>query len=362
MIWWYIIELVIQSSLDIKGLSCGRGIGCVHPHPIKLATGKHGFILLYYTPYPPDEAELPFLSFSLDGILFYDKFLSNPLFTRGSQGAWDEHHLADVDIVYYNDLWHMYFAGATYINGIKLVSIGKAVSRDGFFWHKEAKPVLVPDLSSPWEKGTSSIKAVATPSVIPYRDKLLMYYEGFGSDGVSRILLAESKDGRHFYRIGKVLEPYSYWNKMGVNHPHVSYLDDNYILMLFVGHNGTCYSLGYALFDTYNPYKPIMTSDKPVMSGMTQLCNTIFKKIMRITRNYSYFVFQKFVRRITNKNINTSRLFGFIHAYRSAFLTTPDRKIVLDDKKHAFMYVTLYDSLLQVPSIQLRIVRLGEID
>jgi len=75
-----IIELL--SDIQVLSLNCGDGLGCVHPHAIYVEDEERPFYL-YYTPYPPDSAELPFLACSNNGIRFTDECAYNPLIVRG---------------------------------------------------------------------------------------------------------------------------------------------------------------------------------------------------------------------------------------------------------------------------------------
>ena len=85
-----------------------------------------------------------------------------------------------------------------------------------------------------WEHGTDSVKGVATPTVIYVNESFFMYYEAVGKDGISRIALAESRDGLSFIKKGVVLEPLFDWNRYGVNHPFAAIYNDK-IILLYVG-------------------------------------------------------------------------------------------------------------------------------
>ena len=84
------ISLTPVKGFRVRGLDCSGALGCVHPHPILAST-----IQLFYTPYPPEEEELPYMATSEDGLNFETR--CGPLISKGS---WDSHHLADVDVLF----------------------------------------------------------------------------------------------------------------------------------------------------------------------------------------------------------------------------------------------------------------------
>ncbi len=306
------ISITPLKGSKVKGLSCFRALGCVHPHPI-LADS----VRLFYTPYPPEEEELPYLATSEDGVTFETK--CGPLIGRGS---WDSHHLADVDVLFDGNRWLMYYAGAS-IDGKKRVSIGVA-SGDGF---------------CKWEKvglALSHGRIATTPSVIR-TDHFYMYYATL-EGGVQTLWVALSEDGISFKPVSRVLSPFSEWNSHGLNHPHASILGD-FIILLFLGYDNRCFSLGYALFNVNSPDKPIFVSRKPLLTNRGRLtCRWSHSRITSITR------------RIYRRWIHALVPWNSLHFYRSAFLTTPDRRVVVEDGR-AVMYVSAYDALFKVPSI-----------
>ena len=130
-------------------LPCGRGLGCLHPHAVHNPRDQAPY-WLFYTPYPPDEAELPYLARSTDGVRFHCRGVHNPLLERGEYGSWDSRHLADVDIIRVGGTWYMYYAGASWVRGTKRVAIGLALSDDGMVWRKVSRPVLEPSRDHWW--------------------------------------------------------------------------------------------------------------------------------------------------------------------------------------------------------------------
>ncbi|GEM_PF-2351176 len=254
-------------------LDKGTGVGYLHPDVHYLGTGVGGGghdsenrFFLYYTPYPYDKDELPFLMVSKDGFNFTDKGIKNPLFERGMPGEWDDHHLADVDVVQVDGDWYMYYAGASIRDGKKNVSIGVALSKDGIKWEKyDENPVLSPD-DSPLERGLEVKRSVATPAVVYHRGTFYMWYSAVGADGVVRILLATSRDGFVFKKYEKpVLVPEEEWEGSVINHCDVVY-DDRFIYMLYLGQGKKGYSLGLAVATWDDPFHFVKHPSNPVLT------------------------------------------------------------------------------------------------
>ncbi len=302
-------------------LSCYGALGCVHPHSI-----FNDRVLLFYTPYPPEEKELPYLAVSNDGVSFVPT-CNGPLLNRGS---WDSHHLADVDVLRAGDRWLLYYAGAS-LNGEKRVSIGVAEGDGMCEWRK---------LGIALTHG----RVATTPTVIRLGEKYIMYYATYSSR-VQAIWAAESVDGVKFEPVGEVLAPFSDWNSLGINHPHASLLGDK-VILLFVGYDGRCFSLGYAIMNQGDPYKPVLVREEPLLTARDGLpCRLELMRGLRRRLRYFYSLTMGLANRIPLP-------WRGLHFYRSSFLTTPDRKILKRDGK-ALLYVSSYDWLLGIPHIGL---------
>ncbi len=332
---------VVERGRQLR-VPLGEGLGVVHPHSI-YNKGKVFPFWLYYTPYPPDKAELPFLAVSNDLLYYHAQGVVNPLLSRGFPGSWDDHHLADIDVVRFRGVWHMYFAGATY-RGKKVVSIGVATSTDGVKWTKEEKPVLVPDETIPWEKGDGERVAVEGPTALEVGGSLYLYYSAPGYDGIQRILVAVSNDGISFKKKGIVLEPTYTWEKRGLSHPYVSYID-NKMVMLYVADDGKCMHLGMA----YSEEDPAIFKKltRPIISP-SSLCVYHYKNIKHFSINIRR-IYKYTIRNVIEKNL-LSPFWNKLHIYRSSFLATPEKRVVMQNNT-AILYVSSYDLILLVPTI-----------
>jgi len=348
------VEIKVSPYKRKLKLPKGEGLGCVHPEVIYFPEGYLGYkYWLFYTPYPPDHAELPYLVRSNNGIDFTDKGVRNPLLNRGPQDSWDSHHIADVDVLVHNGRWYLYYAGARVRNGVKEVKIGVAYSENGLEWEKYGdNPILEPDPDLEWEKGTRDRRDVATPTVIYVNEAFYMYYSALGSDGKVRIGVAVSKDGVHFekYKRNPVLEPEYEWEGDRVNHPDVILYGD-LILLLYIAGTSEQRSLGLAYAKVDNPHDLKKVSEKPIMEPKEDLTSRMLSKIF----NHMPFTLSMLRRlsRILTGNYTkiSSPLWYHYSIYRSSLLSNPKRELVLLEEDKTLLYFSCYSSLTKLPSI-----------
>lgn len=89
-----------------------------------------------------------------------------------------------------------------------------------------ANPLLLPDLTSPWE-----CTNVFNPSVIYHNDLFHMHYRAQGLDWISRIGYAVSADGVQWNRLRQpVLSPIDGTDSRGLEDPRVTYLDGRFYM------------------------------------------------------------------------------------------------------------------------------------
>ncbi len=323
--------MILGDIERVRGLECFNALGCVHPHAI-----HDGLIKLFYTPYPPDSEELPYLSVSKDG-LHFKTACPHPLLTRGT---WDSHHLADIDILRgKGDRWYMYYAGASLEGGKKRVSIGVAEGDGRCKWKKLGIVVKGDPIAT-------------TPSGLNLDGDYLLYFS-VNRDGKYILMGAESEDGIHFKGVREVLGPLSTWNKQGINHPHAS-IHGNKIILLFLGFDGSCYSLGYALFERDDPFKPVRIKG-PLLSNRSSIfCKLNRTKMYRVLSEKLKYIYSKVKERHHDEPKTREIFLPFwrgLHYYRSSLLTTPTREVVTFNGNRTLLYVSAYDGLLKIPSI-----------
>jgi hypothetical protein len=72
----------------------------------------------------------------------------NPILTVGEAGAWDSGGTDRANVIYHDNVFHMFYAGYTADLQALVPAIGYATSEDGFHWTKyESNPVFLPDES-----------------------------------------------------------------------------------------------------------------------------------------------------------------------------------------------------------------------
>jgi predicted GH43/DUF377 family glycosyl hydrolase len=186
--------------------------GVVHPDVLYFPDGEDGYkYWMYYTPYPPDSLEVPYLVRSNDRIHFDAEGVTNPMLTKSQ--PWEQQHLADEDVLKVGDTWFLYYVG---VDSVGRASIGVATSPDGKFWSKyDHNPVITPAME--WERGW-----VGAPSICYDRGHFWMWFAGGYVQGIA---LASSVDGLHWTRENQGLPVLKgtpgQWDVDGISHPSV---------------------------------------------------------------------------------------------------------------------------------------------
>ena len=338
---------VVDGPMSVRGLYVDNAVGVLHPHAV-LDTASNT-ALLYYTPYPPEESELPYLALSKD-LRNFEMYSQEPLFGRGEEGSWDSHHLADVDVVRAKrGRWLMYFAGASMEGGVKRVSIGLATSSNGLEWDKEGEPVITSQTMGLREKGYTS---VATPSVVVVNGVYYMFFEASRPNGESDLLLAESDDGVEFRNPKILIRSGKERGYKMINHPHASIIaPGDEVLLLFLTYDGKCFKLNYAILEELTEPPPI--SPKLLMGGCSACCTLLSKEIFRKIAYSNRFIYWNFSRLITKKNTNIIKYLPKYHIYRSSLLTDPERFLWKENDGTVYLYISAYDAAFLVPDILL---------
>lgn len=132
-------------------------------------------------------------------------FVGNPVLSPGNHGEWDAGAIGSMTIVEVDDIIHMYYEawGSPSENpdGVdySTLQIGHAVSFDGIHWIKDpANPVVSKGKAGEWDAdGTWD------PFVI-YEDNAFKLWYGGGIHPVCDWGYAESRNGRHFEKRGRI--------------------------------------------------------------------------------------------------------------------------------------------------------------
>lgn len=157
---------------------------------------KDNLLYLYYVLPNEKMGYSIYLATSRDGYNFY-RFGSAPVFTYGENNAWDSKTVTTPRIREQNGIYYMVYAGDDrYMDYPPFFGI--AFSFDLINWYRSTQnPVFSRGAKGRWDDG-----GIWFAEVFPYKDKLYMYYEGwgggsshekeYGPGGHSQIGMAES--------------------------------------------------------------------------------------------------------------------------------------------------------------------------
>jgi len=143
----------------------------------------------------------------LAGQTEWNTYEDNPVVTVGDQGEWDAGALGSMTVVEVDGLYHMYYeawgvrSDTTWdADEYASLQIGHAVSIDGVHWAKDPiNPVVPRGAQGEWDyTGTWD------PYVIHEDGKFKMWYGGGGGNEPCDWAYAESEDGRHFDKKGRI--------------------------------------------------------------------------------------------------------------------------------------------------------------
>ncbi|MCX7697928.1 MAG: hypothetical protein N2114_00480, partial [Candidatus Goldbacteria bacterium] len=157
---------------------------------------KDGLIYLYFVLPNERMGYSIYLATSRDGYNF-QRFSTNPVFTYGEYGQWDSKTVTTPRIREINGIYYMVYAGDDkYMDYPPFFGI--AFSYDLINWYRSTQnPIFSRGAKGEWDDG-----GIWFAEVFPYKDKLYMYYEGwgggeshekeYGPGGHSQIGMAES--------------------------------------------------------------------------------------------------------------------------------------------------------------------------
>ena len=137
-----------------------------------------------------------------------------PVLSPGTAGQWDSSDVLNPSVVFHDQqFWNFYsgFDGATWHTVV-------ATSPDGTHWTSRGV-VLSPDPGA-WDRGYIA----ANGSALWHNGEFLYWYEAGEHDGIKRIGLARSSDGRHFKKEpNPVMDvgPYRSWDERAVADPYI---------------------------------------------------------------------------------------------------------------------------------------------
>lgn len=144
---------------------------------------------------------------------------ANPILSPGPTGSWDAGALGSMSVVQTGGVLHMYYE-AWGVRGdsaadYRSLQIGHATSKDGISWTKDpANPVLRKGVGNEWDKD-----GVWDPFVLVENGAFKMWYGG-GMDQHCDWGYAESKDGIHFEKKGRISQLGNVEDVHVVHDPH----------------------------------------------------------------------------------------------------------------------------------------------
>ncbi|MGD0405021.1 MAG: DUF2341 domain-containing protein, partial [Candidatus Bathyarchaeia archaeon] len=165
--------------------------GVVHPDVIYFPGGKDGYTYwMMYTPYNATASvsfENPSVVRSNDGITWTDAGISNPVISLGAPGAFNDLENPDPDFVYVSDYnkWFMVWDPGHAADGSRKIAL--AYSSDGKTWTQyggtsingNTDPIILSGDDThglPWERDTSGISKVCTPTLLYQNGVFYLYY------------------------------------------------------------------------------------------------------------------------------------------------------------------------------------------
>jgi hypothetical protein len=144
---------------------------------------------------------------ALAGEKEWREYGGNPVLRTGETGTWDAGALGSMTVLKVDDVLHMYYEAWGVrsekdwdASEYESLQIGHAVSLDGVHWLKDsANPVVPRGAEGEWDRtGTWD------PYVIHEDGIFKMWYGGGGGREACDWAYAESEDGRHFVKKGRI--------------------------------------------------------------------------------------------------------------------------------------------------------------
>jgi len=135
-------------------------------------------------------------------------YSNNPVIDVGEEGTFDAGALGSMSVVEAKDMFHMYYEAWEVRSDIEwsreeyyTLSIGHATSKDGITWIKDDNNPVIPR----GKRGEWDDRGTWDPFVI-YEDGIFKMWYGGNSKGPDNCnwAYAESKDGSHFIKKGKI--------------------------------------------------------------------------------------------------------------------------------------------------------------
>jgi len=137
-----------------------------------------------------------------------------PVLAVGPWGSWDEHGVADPDVIRAGRGYYMFYLG---MDRARRQRLGVAASDDGVAWYKlRSNPIL--ELG---EYGAFDANGLGEPAVWASRGYYWMLYTGRDQNEVRRLGLARSRDGARWEKLPLVIAGEQPWDSKVICDPTV---------------------------------------------------------------------------------------------------------------------------------------------
>jgi hypothetical protein len=224
-------NMVINMEISVD-LPKYNGYGVTHPDILFIKNGFKGYkYWLFYTPYPPNEAENPCLVRSNDGFSFTENGIDNPVVSIKDRdvGIFEKDHLADPDVLFHNRELYLFYTGV----GLSTIDDHTISNTKSNFGQSEHICMVKSEDGINWSRASNKpiIGNAMEPSVVRDNNAFKMWFarkerydinEGIPSIYKS-IWITESNDLFNWSSPVKVFE----WDQ-NVGHPDVIKNGDRY--------------------------------------------------------------------------------------------------------------------------------------
>ncbi len=177
----------------------------------------------------------------------FTAYENNPVLEHGEPGSWDEGHILWSYIFYEDNTYYLYYSSGTNIWS-QPISIGLAISEDGFDFEKVDGPIFEPD-------GTGfDAWSVSFPVVVENNGEYILYYSGKPNGGNTSIGQATSSSplgpwlplsDDPIIEAGSAYE----WDSQGISPESVITTDTGLLLFYTGSQAGEPWRVGMAYFN-----------------------------------------------------------------------------------------------------------------
>src|SRR3990167_607509 len=193
------VHWVSHADNPIITVGAGGSWEDIWVHPYCVVDNGSGTLYMYYGGAGVWDPEQVGLATSTDGIT-WSKYGSNPIFSPGTGGQWDDYKVKDFHVIKDGSNWKAWYAAQRNVSPLNL-KVGYATSSDGISWTRYgSNPVLSLGAGGEWDDEDVSVSDVWLEDSTYY-----MLYSGIGDESTNnsrKIGLATSSDGIAWVKSG----------------------------------------------------------------------------------------------------------------------------------------------------------------